>query len=142
MSGKLAKISQVFWIQFKFCKGLEDSSAASVLTAADESKANSSNRLGVIVMAPDGRIVRIGRSLLTDSKLKMETEIIKKSQSAGKSSESELVYRLFDKIPPYLFYTNKLDQNTVQSFDSPSSCKQRTRPFDPAFDVFNSTMSI
>ena len=81
------------------------------------------DKLGVIVLAPDGRIVRIGRSLLEDSKLKMENEVIRKS-TGEKPAESELVYRLFDKIPPYLYYTNKLDQNNVKSFDTPSNCKR------------------
>lgn len=55
----------------------------------------------VVVIGPDGEITQIGSKLSDD----ISNKKTKKS--------SQLLYRLFDKIPPYLYYTNKIDTSTT-----------------------------
>lgn len=52
---------------------------------------------GVIIMAPDGKMMKIGQSL--------NEELI----NLEEKKKNNTLYRLFDKIPPYLYYTNKID---------------------------------
>ena len=51
----------------------------------------------VVVLGPDGEITQIGN--------KLNETIASKEAKKG----SQVIYRLFDEIPPYLYYTNKID---------------------------------
>jgi hypothetical protein len=65
---------------------------------------------GVVIVAPDGELVKIGKTF--DEKtgqFKNEDSCNALSNSKRKQGDG-LIYRLFNEIPPYLFYTNKLDK--------------------------------
>lgn len=55
---------------------------------------------GVIIMAPDGTMMKIGKALNEEL-----------TGLEEKKKNDPTLYRLFDKIPPYLYYTNKIDGN-------------------------------
>lgn len=65
---------------------------------------------GAIIMAPDGKIIKIGQSL-NDESINLEEK---------RKNDPNPLYRLFDTIPPYLYYTNKIDN----SFDIDSEIKK------------------
>ncbi len=72
-------------------------------TESDKKKKSSSPKTDgkVIVLGPDGEITQIGNKLNENN----STEKTKKG--------SQIIYRLFDEIPPYLYYTNKIDTTTT-----------------------------
>lgn len=55
---------------------------------------------GVVIVAPDGEVIKIGKTLLDDYE-----------KDKYRKKDDNVVYRLYDKVPPYLYYTNKLDNN-------------------------------
>lgn len=77
-----------------------------------ESKLNikKDHEKGVIVIGPDGKPINVGKTLLYESN---SVEPNRQNQEGS----DEVVYRLFDKIPPYLYYTNKLEGNVRVSYD-------------------------
>lgn len=75
----------------------------------------SSHRLGVLVLAPDGELVQIGKRVRDTLKVKSTTSNV----GHIKQQDQDIVYRLYDKIPPYLYYTNKIDQNVSLDYSDP-----------------------
>jgi hypothetical protein len=69
---------------------------------------------GVIVVGPNGELIKIGETIFDDLSL-ME------SSRASHKENDELVYRLFDEIPPYLYFTNKLDESVNLTYGNPNS---------------------
>ena len=65
-------------------------------------KSNSISNGKVVVLGPDGNITQIG-SKIDDVNF----------QNKQYKKKPEIFYRLFDEIPPYLYYTNKIDTNTT-----------------------------
>lgn len=64
---------------------------------------------GVIIVAPDGELVKIGKTFDEKSGQFKNDESTFLNNAKRKEGDG-LIYRLFDEIPPYLFYTNKLDK--------------------------------
>ena len=64
----------------------------------------------VIVLGPDGQLTQIGN--------KLNEEISDKK----KKKDREIFYRLLEEIPPYLYYTNKIDtSNTYVKYERENS---------------------
>jgi hypothetical protein len=74
----------------------------------DEMAKNKKNQQqsGVVVMAPDGELLKIGKSIKEDA------------ENRDKNKKDDVIYRLYDEIPPYLYYTNKLDENLLLNYES------------------------
>lgn len=69
---------------------------------------------GVIVVGPSGELIKIGETIFDDLSL------LESSRASHKEND-ELVYRLFDEIPPYLYFTNKLDESVNVTYGNPNS---------------------
>lgn len=65
---------------------------------------------GVIIVAPDGELVKIGKTFDEKSGQFKNDESSNALSNAKRKEGDGLIYRLFNEIPPYLFYTNKLDK--------------------------------
>lgn len=64
----------------------------------------------VIVLGPDGQLTQIGN--------KLDEDISDKK----KKKDREIFYRLLEEIPPYLYYTNKIDtSNTYVKYERENS---------------------
>jgi hypothetical protein len=59
---------------------------------------------GVIIVAPGGEVVNAGISYADDSRRSEETE-------------DEVVYRLYESLLPFLFYTHKLSKEVQLEFE-------------------------
>lgn len=66
---------------------------------------------GVVVIAPDGELLNVGHTLLEET-----NDVLNQA-----SNNDDVVYRLFDQIPPYLYYTNKLEEGVQLSYATPHS---------------------
>jgi len=64
---------------------------------------------GVIIVAPDGELVKIGKTF-DEKSGQFKSDETSFLNNAKRKEGDGLIYRLFDEIPPYLFYTNKLDK--------------------------------
>ncbi|CAF0829746.1 unnamed protein product [Brachionus calyciflorus] len=62
---------------------------------------------GVIIIAPDGEVVKIGHTLHDEANISDEDK-----------KKNEAIYRLFDQIPPYLYYTNKIDNSVNIDYEN------------------------
>ena len=78
--------------------GIEDEMA--------KNKRNQQQSSGVVVVAPDGELLKIGKSIKEDA------------ENRDKNKKDDVIYRLYDEIPPYLYYTNKLDENLLLNYES------------------------
>lgn len=78
--------------------GIEDEMA--------KNKKNQQQSSGVVVVAPDGELLKIGKSIKEDA------------ENRDKNKKDDVIYRLYDEIPPYLYYTNKLDENLLLNYES------------------------
>jgi hypothetical protein len=67
---------------------------------------------GVVIQAPDGEIVNFGVSYEVE-----ESEKLKVRQQADNGEfDDEIIYRLYESILPFLYFTNKLDKNLHLEF--------------------------
>lgn len=79
----------------------------SLLNLSEQSLKRSTNPSGVVIVAPDGELLNIGKPLLEEYDREKTTK-----------KDENLVYRLYDEIPPYLYYTYKLDDSVMLSYDN------------------------
>jgi len=77
----------------------------------------------VVVIAPDGELINVGRTLIEDTS-SLEAN---KSAKPHRDGTDDVVYRLFDQIPPYLYYTNKLEEGVRLSYATPASSQDGIR---------------
>ena len=72
----------------------------------EATKSKKNQQSGVVVVAPDGELLKIGKSIKEDI------------ENRDKNKKDDVLYRLYDEIPPYLYYTNKLDENLLLNYES------------------------
>lgn len=70
---------------------------------------------GVVVVGPGGELINVGHTLIEDPNNNTD-----KSEN-NNNNQDDVVYRLFDQIPPYLYYTNKLEEGVRLSYATPHS---------------------
>ena len=63
---------------------------------------------GAMVIAPDGELLNVGHTLVEE-------------RNDRASNNDDVVYRLFDQIPPYLYFTNKLEDGVRLNYETPHS---------------------
>jgi hypothetical protein len=63
---------------------------------------------GVIIVAPDGEVVQAGISYGEENL---------KETAKHEETEEEVIYRLYESLIPYLYFTNKLSQDLEIEFE-------------------------
>ncbi len=69
------------------------------------------NKLNNIKLGPDGVITQIGHNF--------KHEYSEKLEEKEKPKNIETLYKLDKEIPPYLYYTNKLNENINLEYGDP-----------------------
>jgi hypothetical protein len=81
---------------------------------------------GVLIMAPDGELINAGIAY---------ADVL--NQSGGNRLHDEndqVIYRLYESVLPFLYFTNKLDKNLQLNFENVINKEQQIGTFEFCFD--------